>query len=878
MRPIFTVILTFVSISCFAQTTPFGGSDSFGGWTYVKGTGHPHAQSATCNQSGTTQTCTVADGTKFAANEPIMLLSCGNTALNWVYTTDRQQGASLVTSIASNTVTMSSDSSNQMIANTSCTFSPARFYVQTVAATGISNGPKLFTPLSDYLFPVLMTYPQCQTSGGTCAIPKYSNVQCTGVVDEINQWFTWNFNSVGQTSSQFDPSGGVCPTSKKVPFFQENFVSEYSSTNLNSRLTQPVHDLEVGENSNWSTACAVLRPAVDFFDARFAQFGTYWFAPGIAGGVSDNAKSPGLIGEMTDDTGRNMLFDSGGDFHNVPINHVDCHVSMMVLLTSPIQTANAHTFYGGGQAPPFLYPDPLIYSKVPMASPPTACNATTTPCSLYTYLQKKYSTVGALNTAWGSSYTALGSSGACIGYNYAWCGSTAAAEAYGTGDGSTLTFAHTLANHSSVSPFSIMILVAGVEVAGSCPDFALSCSASAGSDQLIGPNIASGSCVRSTGVCTITFTGGNAPGNGVAITADYIQNGWSLGTGFLDEDGHNTSWVGTNAQCLKTKPAWQSTHVYAPGDDPGGIIHDATSGTWQAVVATGTSGGSAPTFSAVQGNITTDGTVVWQSEGKPVCGTEAGSDYGVANMNQTAAADLEAWLSQITLQYYQSTGDVIKSINPDVLYGGTDETGVGFSPARSGVLSVANSKCDWIYFDQLDPTQDPNALAKYLWMTRFYTGPIIDGQQFYSSSQGSGDNSALTNPLFTTNAARGVAWARLQAWITKQLSFNNTTQFAGLAWGASHDIGGCSRCGLKTALDNAYDGTEDVVATVSCSPPNGALSCGGESSMGNFLASDAIGTASSGKILNGNCLWFLCGATPSPNTTTAPAPQMMVHK
>jgi hypothetical protein len=41
-----------------------------------------------------------------------------------------------------------------------------------------------------------------------------------------------------------------------------------------------------------------------------------------------------------------------------------------------------------------------------------------------------------------------------------------------------------------------------------------------------------------------------APANGAAITVDYVENGWMYGTGLMDEDGRNTSWVGTNWVCF----------------------------------------------------------------------------------------------------------------------------------------------------------------------------------------------------------------------------------------------------------------------------------------------------------------------------------------
>jgi hypothetical protein len=110
------------------------------------------------------------------------------------------------------------------------------------------------------------------------------------------------------------------------------------------------------------------------------------------------------------------------------------------------------------------------------------------------------------------------------------------ADSVGTGNGSTLTFSSTL-SHTTISGFSLQILVAGTPVAGDLRN-----------GTVYGPNISSGSINYSTGAFSITFTTGYAPANGAAITATYVANGWGIGTGFLDEDdrtSHN-SYLGND--------------------------------------------------------------------------------------------------------------------------------------------------------------------------------------------------------------------------------------------------------------------------------------------------------------------------------------------
>src|SRR5262249_21996731 len=148
-------------------------------------------------------------------------------------------------------------------------------------------------------------------------------------------------------------------------------------------------------------------------------------------------------------------------------------------------------------------------------------------------LSAEYGTVGALNTAWRSSYTTFDSSGVCVGSQPITCATRVSADSVGTGNGSTLTISTTL-SHTTVSGFSLQILVAGRPVAGDL-----------GNGTLYGPN-ASGTINYSTGALSITFTAGNAPASGAAITATYVANGWGIGTGFLDEDDRPAhTWMGT---------------------------------------------------------------------------------------------------------------------------------------------------------------------------------------------------------------------------------------------------------------------------------------------------------------------------------------------
>lgn len=208
---------------------------------------------------------------------------------------------------------------------------------------------------------------------------------------------------------------------------------------------------------------------------------------------------------------------------------------------------NLHGDHGGwmaGMFPPYLhyqmvnrqfdtlYSDPVVYTKA----------------QLSTNLQAEYTTLAALNAAWGSTYTTFGSTA-----------TTVSSEAIGTGDGSTTTFTHTFA-HTPIDPGSLYISVAGTPSAGDCPWFEYYCANlsqnTTGLGDVIGVasnilndstevNYSSGTVGGITaGKITVTFS--VAPANGAAITASYQYGGWPKafagGTGLLDEDGTSAWW------------------------------------------------------------------------------------------------------------------------------------------------------------------------------------------------------------------------------------------------------------------------------------------------------------------------------------------------
>lgn len=262
-------------------------------------------------------------------------------------------------------------------------------------------------------------------------------------------------------------------------------------------LSNPVKEMFAGHSPYYTSWDVFL--IADYYDSGIGT----WLQQDLTVDPNWNnlATSPYfnyMIGFTADDGDQMAGFTAGPDFPTSPSGYNTFNLGMVVATMSPVQTANSH--FG------WVYTNTGVQSKQ----------------ALRDFLASKYSTVAALNAAWGSNYTTFNSSG-----------STVTAEAFATGNGSTLSFSHTLANLKP-APFSVQILVSGTPVAGDV-----------GRGTLFGPNVTASTINYITGAITLTFTTGHAPAAGASITVNYIQNGWQTGTGFMDEDARPAhSWWG----------------------------------------------------------------------------------------------------------------------------------------------------------------------------------------------------------------------------------------------------------------------------------------------------------------------------------------------
>jgi hypothetical protein len=320
---------------------------------------------------------------------------------------------------------------------------------------------------------------------------------------------SWGFNTVGIYShNQLWPVlyTGTLPI--KLPFIHYARPSYYAMRNsavdggggqVSTLLAEPVKEI-MNAHSPYFFGYVPPGGIGDYFDPKMQN----WLDGFLRNDYSMKAiqGSPNedyFIGMMADDTDEMMGFESGLDFPTIPPGHNNFNLSLMIISESPIQTANATLG--------FVYYDTVVHSKK----------------ALHDMLEAEYGTIAALDSAWGANYSTFDSSGTQI-----------AGEPAGTGDGSTITFTHTLANLQP-SPNSVQIFVAGRAVGGDT-----------GTGAIFGPAISAGSINYSTGSLTITFAPGQAPAAGAAIAVSYTENGWGIGTGLMDEDFRTAhqAWLG----------------------------------------------------------------------------------------------------------------------------------------------------------------------------------------------------------------------------------------------------------------------------------------------------------------------------------------------
>ena len=368
------------------------------------------------------------------------------------------------------------------------------------------------------------------TSYDEIAKSKYGDLNWKWGSQQVRRIKSWGFNSVAEFSSAYTLpiatcGGSGCPLDWRsnqgkqpvpVPMTAQVQPALYSLFNQNNYAPGAVKDVVFGVNlHNWMGYGSSFP---DIYDPNFRLWldGEMKKHPAVL----PEENSPWVIAWITDECDElTGLCGAGPDFPTISPGHNQRSQGLVTLVTSPVQTLHP---VGG----PVRYFE--VYSNTAVLSKE----------QLQEYLKKKYVSIAALNSAWGSAYSTFDSEGTQV-----------RGEVLATGDGKQTTFASTLA-HPRVSAYSVAFKVNGKLVAGDCPAWVAiqACSkAGAGNGELAVVPVASGLAIPQAGTIqyakgTILISFALAPPKGTTISIDYVHDGWGYGNGLMDEDGRH-NWI-----------------------------------------------------------------------------------------------------------------------------------------------------------------------------------------------------------------------------------------------------------------------------------------------------------------------------------------------
>jgi hypothetical protein len=533
------------------------------------------------------------------------------------------------------------------------------------------------------------------------SIQKYGDAGAAWADQQVARIKSWGFNGLGVGYSWY-----ALPTNlpDKLPFWGWVRPAYYAMANTDHYAPAPIKNILFGA-STYYTGYRPGEGVGDYYDQNLDVYLQELLSQHPLNRQIKNSRySDYMIGVAADDSDEMFGFGAGPDFPTVPPGHNNAHLGWLVLTMSPSQAAN--------RSKQALYSDTTVYCKK----------------ALRDQLIQKYRTIMALNSAWGSHYTTFDSSGTPI-----------EREVVARADGTSLTFTKTLAA-STVTRFTLQIFAGQDLVAGDL-----------GNGTIWGPSL-TGSINYQTGALTLEFPPGHTAAPGTTITVNYIQNGWGIGTGLLDEDGRpsHQAWVGTDFTYLK--------HV--------------------------------------------------QNEVKE---------------------DLNNYLYEVASHYFSVCKSKIQGWMPGALFLGPDSLGSWGAPPPAQVLQAASHYLDVVILGGGAPVSQTALDFIY---QHFGDKPLLIGT-FQTANADSAlyrDHGSVFLYDFPSQSARGAHYEQLaRSFSSAAYSENGSRPFVGILWWQYLDNHGeKNNWGLVSLLDNAYDGHEAVLGSVSCSPPLQRYHCGGE--------------------------------------------------
>jgi len=357
------------------------------------------------------------------------------------------------------------------------------------------------------------------------------------------------------------------PAQARIPFMVKLNPILYSGDNMRNYAPASTKcELGLYKRSVYSGA---MRAMVDIFDVNFSK----WLAGNLAKGqVHRQFTGPhheyllGFVGDESDVTGGLM---AGPDFNIVTgggtgkpntavINSghtiTDPHWGWIILISSPLQAAASRSNTPKGLAPhDLVYADTKVYTK----------------SELGTWVRQTgdrgpgYTSIAALNAAWGSNYDTFGSDAVIH------------TQTCATGNGTQGPYTCTLLS-TPVTPLTVQVTVGGALAAG---------DDAAGAEARVATGTGNfrsnsgtqpiGSVNYSSGSVSITFN--TVVPSKTAISVTYQTNGWGHGHGLLDEDGTCPSRRQGQSCWIPANPYWtaNSTENRIQKDLDGYLFHFA---------------------------------------------------------------------------------------------------------------------------------------------------------------------------------------------------------------------------------------------------------------------------------------------------------------
>jgi hypothetical protein len=561
-----------------------------------------------------------------------------------------------------------------------------------------------------------------------------------------------------------------------------------------------------------SVFTAWTKGAIDPFDPNFGAW--------ISGHMADAVNGPknwytgpnssyfiGIVGDESDDTG---AVAAGPEFQTVAwgvLNgvNIEPHYAWMTLISSPLQSAiSANESVKGGSPNDLVFGDPWFYAKLSgsLATPPPANTG------LANWLQQTgdkgpgYTSIAALNLAWGSNYDSFGSDG--VTHTDTLCG--------GQWTGAKTSCTQTLSNLSNLTPMSMQVFVNGGLVAGDD-----------GSGPRANPATSTGS-FRSAAAATyptwqanhvyslnqmVSDSNGQLEAVAKAGTSGSAAPAWAASFGNSTTDG-SAAWVNVNAG-VTTSASTVTYNGVSAGSVT--ITFSTPPPSGSTVKISYTTGG----WGSGHGLLDEDGTCPAKVT---TCWVPADA-FQLAGANSAFLTDMDNFLYHYSRLYYSTLSQAVKAAAPGTLFTG-DLIGSWGVPPRAPVLEGASPFVDyfqaWSY-----PTEDPNHLVTDDQARTDYAAQYAGDKPWVNYVIFSAQADSYMSPyptyasgsMFTTQAGRGQYYqSYLNTTATRQVSaacncpFAGTYPFAGIKWWDWMDSWGeRANWGFITWRDDPYDGS-----------------------------------------------------------------------